>query len=79
VVAAKAGGAVELVEDGINGFLVTPNNSQELARVINNCVAGKVNISDIANHGKMNASQRFNVDLINYKIQKLLQSFAINK
>jgi glycosyltransferase involved in cell wall biosynthesis len=79
VVAAKAGGAMELVEDGINGFLVTPNNVDELAQVINNCVHEKVNIDDIANHGKMNASHRFNVDSINYKIQELLKSVAINK
>ncbi|NET70092.1 MAG: glycosyltransferase [Sphaerospermopsis sp. SIO1G2] len=74
VVAAKAGGAVELVEDGINGFLVTPNNCQELAQVINNCIDGKVNISEIANHARMNASHGFNVDFINYKIQDLLKS-----
>ena len=38
VVAAKAGGAMELVEHGINGFLVTPGEPQELAQVINNCL-----------------------------------------
>ncbi|TAE61182.1 MAG: glycosyltransferase family 1 protein [Nostocales cyanobacterium] len=74
VVAAKAGGAVELVEDGINGFLVTPNNSEELAQIINNYVEDKVNILEIANHARINASHRFNGDFINYKIQELLKT-----
>ncbi|WP_353932241.1 glycosyltransferase [Okeanomitos corallinicola TIOX110] len=79
VVAAKAGGAVELVEDGMNGFLVTPNNPQELAQVINNCVDEKVSILDIGFYGRLDASQRFNVNNINQQIQNLLKSFAINK
>ncbi|MFM9158005.1 MAG: glycosyltransferase, partial [Dolichospermum sp.] len=38
VVAAEAGGVIELVENGINGFLVTPGKPEELAGVINNCL-----------------------------------------
>ncbi|MFM2062173.1 MAG: hypothetical protein RLZZ507_1843 [Cyanobacteriota bacterium] len=72
VVAAKAGGAMELVEDGINGFLVTPNNPQELAQVINNCVQEKDMMQNIANHARITASQRFDVNIINQQIQELL-------
>lgn len=73
VVAAKAGGAMELVEDGINGFLVTPNNSQELAQVINNCVQEKDIIQNIANYARIIASQRFDVNIINQQIKELLK------
>ncbi len=38
VIAAKAGGAIELVESGVNGFLVTPGKPEELAEVINMCI-----------------------------------------
>ncbi|WP_071189434.1 glycosyltransferase family 4 protein [Trichormus sp. NMC-1] len=74
VIAAKAGGAMELLEDGINGFLVTPGESQELAQVINNCVQEPEKIATIANYARTNASERFDVNIINQQIQKLLQS-----
>jgi glycosyltransferase involved in cell wall biosynthesis len=74
VIAAKAGGAMELVEDGINGFLVTPGESQELAQVINTCVQEPEKIATIANYARTYASERFDVKIINQQIQKLLQS-----
>ncbi|NES25294.1 MAG: glycosyltransferase, partial [Symploca sp. SIO3E6] len=37
VVAAQAGGAMELVETGKTGWLVTPNNPQQLAEIITTC------------------------------------------
>jgi glycosyltransferase involved in cell wall biosynthesis len=76
VVAAKAGGAIELVEDGINGFLVTPNNHQELAQVINNCVQEKDLMQNIANDARISASQRFDVNIINQQIQELLKRYS---
>ena len=73
VVAAKAGGAIELVEDGINGFLITPNNPQELAQVINHCVQEKDLMQNIANYARISASQKFDVNIINQQIQELLK------
>jgi glycosyltransferase involved in cell wall biosynthesis len=72
VVATKAGGAIELVEHEINGFLVTPNNPQELAQVINYCVQEQDRIKNIANHARISASQRFDVNIINQQIAELL-------
>ena len=74
VIAAKAGGAMELVEDGINGFLVTPGEPQELAKVINNCRQESAKTANIANNAKIIASERFDVNIINKQIQKLLES-----
>jgi glycosyltransferase involved in cell wall biosynthesis len=77
VVAAQAGGAIELVQDGINGFLVTPGKPQELARVINNCRQESVKTANIANNAKISASQRFDVKVINQQIQELLKSIVL--
>ena len=74
VIAAEAGGVIELVEDGINGFLVTPGKPEELAGVINNCLQDSAKTAMIANHGKITASQRFDVNIINQQIQELLKS-----
>ncbi|MEA5617171.1 glycosyltransferase family 4 protein [Cronbergia sp. UHCC 0137] len=72
VVAAKAGGAVELVEQGINGFLVTPANPQELAQVITACIQEPEKTATIAKNAQINASLRFDVTTINQQIAQLL-------
>ncbi|MBD2340364.1 glycosyltransferase family 4 protein [Calothrix sp. FACHB-156] len=74
VVAAKAGGAIELVESGINGFLVNPGEVEELAQVINICLQGTDKITAMANHARNIASQRFDVANINQQIAQLLSS-----
>ncbi|BAZ48271.1 group 1 glycosyl transferase [Nostoc sp. NIES-4103] len=74
VIAAKAGGAIELVEHGINGFLVTPGKPQELAQLINNCLQEIETTATIANNAKTSASQRFDVTAINQQIAQLLLS-----
>jgi glycosyltransferase involved in cell wall biosynthesis len=68
VIAAKAGGAMEIVENGVNGFLVTPNQPQELAEVINRCVT-EIEITEIlAKNVKISAIARFDVEVINQQI-----------
>jgi glycosyltransferase involved in cell wall biosynthesis len=74
VIAAEAGGAMELVEDGINGFLVTPGEPQKLAQVIHNCRQESVKTANIANNARISASERFDVRIINQQIQELLKS-----
>lgn len=73
VVAAASGGAMELVEQGINGFLVTPGNSQELAQVIIKCLNEPENTAAIANNARITASERFDVTAINQQIDQLLK------
>ena len=80
VVAAKAGGAMELVEHGINGFLVTPGESEELSQIITTCMLEKEQTATIANNARDIASQRFELGNINQQIDQLLSSkFDINK
>ncbi|MDZ7962661.1 MAG: glycosyltransferase family 4 protein [Aulosira sp. DedQUE10] len=74
VVATKAGGAMELVEPGINGFLVNPGEPEELAQVINTCLQETDKITTMANNAKNIASQRFDVTIINHQIAQLLSS-----
>lgn len=72
VVAAKAGGVMELVEHGLNGFLVTPGEPQELAQVIITCLQETEITATIANNTRTSASQRFDVAIINQQIAQLL-------
>lgn len=79
VVAAKAGGAIELVEQGVNGFLVTPGNPQELAQTIITCLQETEKTMVIADHARATASQRFDVATINQQISQLLEKKFISK
>ncbi|QLE41451.1 glycosyltransferase family 4 protein [Nostoc sp. C052] len=72
VVAAKAGGVMELVEHGINGFLVTPGEPQELAQVIITCLHETEITATIASNARTTASLRFDVATINQQIAQLL-------
>ncbi|PAX59816.1 glycosyltransferase family 4 protein [Brunnivagina elsteri] len=73
VIAAKAGGATEIVEDGINGFLVTPNQPQELGEVIARCVTEIDKTEILAKNAKLGAIARFDVEVINRQIAELLR------
>ena len=72
VVAAKAGGAIELVEHGVNGFLVTPAKPDELAQVITTCLKEPEKTATIAENAQAIARQRFDVTAINQQIAELL-------
>ncbi|MCW5313388.1 glycosyltransferase [Nostoc sp. KVJ3] len=74
VVAAKAGGVMELVEHGLNGFLVTPGEPEELAQVIITCLQETEITATIANNARTTANGRFDVAIINQQIAQLLSS-----
>ncbi|MEH2141044.1 glycosyltransferase family 4 protein [Nostoc sp.] len=72
VVAAKAGGVMELVEHGFNGFLMTPGEPQELAQVIITCLQETEITATIAKNARIIASERFDIAIINQQIAQLL-------
>lgn len=74
VVATKAGGAMELIKPGVNGFLVEPGDSQELAQVITACLHERHKTATMAHNARKMANQRFDVKSINQQIAQLLAS-----
>ncbi len=74
VVATSSGGAVELVEHGVNGFLVTPGQPQQLAQLIATCLQDSDAITKIGDRARITASQRFDIANINQQIAQLLQA-----
>jgi glycosyltransferase involved in cell wall biosynthesis len=80
VVAAASGGAIELVEHDVNGFLATPGKPQELAQIITACLQESEKTATIAKNAQITASQRFDVTIINQQIAELLErNFGNNK
>ena len=72
IVAAQSGGAIELIEPGINGFLVPPNQPQQLAEVINTCHNQPESTIAIAQSAYEMASRRFHQTNIDRQIADLL-------
>ncbi|HEY9878014.1 MAG TPA: glycosyltransferase [Leptolyngbyaceae cyanobacterium] len=72
VVAAAAGGAVELVEHGRTGWLCPPNDSEKLADIISTCQTQTAEADAIAHRAQQQARERFDVRVTNGQIQTYL-------
>ncbi|KAM3094652.1 glycosyltransferase [Phormidesmis sp. 146-35] len=71
-IAAKAGGALELVTHGINGWLVTPGDAAQLADLIQQIRQDWQGAIAIADHAQTQAGDRFHLDQTNLQIHQLL-------
>lgn len=74
IIAAAAGGAVELIDRERTGWLTTPGDVQELADTINQCRQQIEETKAIAQAGLASASERFNLSNIVQQIDRLLKS-----
>jgi glycosyltransferase involved in cell wall biosynthesis len=72
IVAAAAGGAMELLEHGVTGWLVTPSDPLKLAMTIQQCHDRPELIKEIATTAQIQASQRFDLETIARQIDRLL-------
>jgi glycosyltransferase involved in cell wall biosynthesis len=72
VVAAAAGGVVELVDIGKTGWLLSPGDSQQLAQIITTCRNQPQQAAMIADQAEIQAIQRFELTAINQQISQLL-------
>jgi glycosyltransferase involved in cell wall biosynthesis len=72
IVAAAAGGVIELIEAEKTGWLFSPNNSQQLAQIITTCRNQPERAATMAHQARIQASQRFNLNTVNQQIAQLL-------
>ncbi len=73
VVAAAAGGATEIVEHSKTGWLVPPGDAAKLADVIRLAHDQPVQAKAIAQRGRKQAQQQFNLTVVNAQINRLLK------
>ena len=72
IVAAAAGGVVELIEPGKTGWLSPPGDALKLAEIIQHCQSQPEHAIAIADKAQQSASQRFNLETTNQQIAHLL-------
>ncbi len=78
IVAAKDGGAVELVNHNETGWLVSPGNPVELASAIIASRDHPQHTATVAYRARTEATQRFHRETINQQIVQLLHSVTSN-
>ena len=79
VVAAAAGGVVELIEHGKTGWLAPPGDALKLAAIIQQSQNQPEQAIAIANQAQQSASQRFNLETTNQQIDQLLQQIVSDR
>lgn len=79
VVAAQAGGAVELVETDKTGWLVPPGDPVKLAAAIATCRNQPDRTTTIAHQAQVQASHQFQLKAINQQIAQLLYQVTQNR
>jgi glycosyltransferase involved in cell wall biosynthesis len=75
VIATGAGGAIEIIDDGVNGLLTTPQNSKELVRAITRLQSDPAFATQIAEAGRRKAVELFSVDAMVRSIDRVIGTF----
>ena len=76
VVAAAAGGAMELIDHGQTGWLTPPGDAKKLAEIIKTCQGEASQSQRMVQKAHTLAQERFNLEITNLKISQLLQGIA---
>jgi glycosyltransferase involved in cell wall biosynthesis len=78
VVGTALGGTIEIIEDGVTGFLVPPNNPQALADKIELLIRDPELRRRMGEAGRARASEKFSEQHFGEEIQQLLSETFIN-
>ena len=76
VVATAAGGAVELIQDGVTGRLVPPSDVQALARTIRELLANPLAAEALGQRGCAHARATFSLEALLVAFERALQEVA---
>ena len=74
VIATRAGGALEIVDDGENGLLVTPGDSEDLSRCITRLYSDPEFAEKIASSGRKKATKHFSIDTMVNSIDRIIET-----
>jgi glycosyltransferase involved in cell wall biosynthesis len=72
VVSTNVNGVAELIEDGKNGFLVSPGTTEELTQALEYVVKNKNKMLEIGNNARQFVSQNFSVSQMVNKLNGLI-------
>jgi glycosyltransferase involved in cell wall biosynthesis len=79
VVASRVGGIPDLVENGVNGLLVTPGDTQELADALQKILNDKKLAQRLGKEGQKRVKEQFSADVMVQSIEKVYREFLTKK
>jgi glycosyltransferase involved in cell wall biosynthesis len=79
IVAAKAGGALEIINDGQTGILVEPGDPQALARAIENVLGNPSFARALGESAKRDAEERFSLKQVFLQWNQLIKEAVESK
>jgi glycosyltransferase involved in cell wall biosynthesis len=79
VVAARAGGVIEIIEDKVNGILVRPGDTEALAETLADLLAKPTKAGALAEAGYKVASERFSLRAMVEGVAQQLQEIAVQQ
>ena len=79
IIATSVGGVPEIVEDGINGFLVAPGDSHAFAEAILKLSRDEKLREEMGRKGREKAEKEFNMKITALKYQKLYEKSLLEK
>lgn len=77
VITTDSGAQSEIIENGVNGYIIKSNNSEILAKEIINVYKKDVNISTVIVKAKDNVKNNFNINKCSFQIINILESLNI--
>lgn len=75
VITSKLGGNIEIIQDGINGYLVDPHNTRECVEKILSLVSNPKLRNDIGNNAFVRVKD-FDVDIVSSKVLSIYKRFV---
>jgi glycosyltransferase involved in cell wall biosynthesis len=79
VVASRVGGIPDIVDDGVNGFLVTPGNVEELADAIEKLLGNNKMAVRMGNAGRERLRREFSAEFMVQAIENVYRSLLRDK
>jgi glycosyltransferase involved in cell wall biosynthesis len=75
VIATAAGGAMEIIDDGVNGLLIALQNPKDLVRAIGRLQSDPAFATQLAEAGRKKAVEHFSVDAMVRSIDHIIGTF----
>ena len=77
VITTDSGAQSEIIENGVNGYIIKSNNAEILAKKIINIYEQNVNVSDLITKAVVNVKNNFNINKCILQIINILESLNI--
>jgi glycosyltransferase involved in cell wall biosynthesis len=78
VVATRAGGIPDLIEDGVHGLLVEPEHSAGLASAIATLLRGPDRARELGEQARQRQQREFSIDVVVHRVQQLYEELLLD-